>query len=102
MELKYVKVLLAIWEVFLGENNRNYSSYRFSHKFVFIPVLSFLRKQEKRIKFLAGCGLVTRNISVFCLQRVALYFKAIPNSINFYKYFSDMLFLFHEQKDFKF
>ena len=84
MELKYVKVLLAIWEVFLRENNRNYNSDRFSHKFVFIPVLSFLRKQKKN-QVLAGYGLVTRNISVFCLQQVALYFKAIPNSINFYK-----------------
>ena len=26
-----------------------------------------------------------RNISVFCLWRVALYFKAMPNSIDFYK-----------------
>ena len=25
------------------------------------------------------------NISVFCLQRVALYFKGKPNSIDFYK-----------------
>ena len=31
-------------------------------------------------------GLVTKNISVFCLGRVALYFKAVPNSIDFYKY----------------
>ena len=44
MELKYVKVLLAIWEIFLRENNRNYNSYRFSHKFAFIPLLFFLRK----------------------------------------------------------
>ena len=26
-----------------------------------------------------------RNISVFCLWRVALYFKPMPNSIDFYK-----------------
>ena len=30
-------------------------------------------------------GLVTRNTSVFCLKGVALYFKAMPNSIDFYK-----------------
>ena len=30
-------------------------------------------------------SLVTRNISVFCLLQVALYFKAMPNSIDFYK-----------------
>ena len=29
--------------------------------------------------------LVTRNIFVFCLQRVALYFEDMPNSIDFYK-----------------
>ena len=29
--------------------------------------------------------LVTKNISVFCVQRVALYFKGIPNSIDFCK-----------------
>ena len=27
------KVLLAIWETFLHENNRNYNSYKFSYKF---------------------------------------------------------------------
>ena len=30
-------------------------------------------------------SLVFRNISVFYLQRVALYFKAMPNSIDFCK-----------------
>ena len=30
-------------------------------------------------------GLVTRNISVFCLYRVALYFEPKPNPIDFYK-----------------
>ena len=30
-------------------------------------------------------GLVTRNISTFFLKRVALYFKAMPNLIDFYK-----------------
>ena len=28
------KVLLAIWEIFLHENNCNYNSYKFSYKFV--------------------------------------------------------------------
>ena len=37
--------------------------------------------------------LVMRNISAFCLQRVALYFKGMPNSIGLYKEFSHMLFL---------
>ena len=30
-------------------------------------------------------GLVSRNIPVFCFYRIALYFKAMPNSIDFYK-----------------
>ena len=30
-------------------------------------------------------GLVTRNRFDFCLQRVALYFKGTPNSMEFYK-----------------
>ena len=40
------------------------------------------------------CGLVTRNISNFCLQRVALYFnlKGMPNQIDFYK--SILLYVF--------
>ena len=31
-----VKVLLATWQIFLHENNFNYKSFRFSHKFTFI------------------------------------------------------------------
>ena len=40
-------------------------------------------KQESRFQKVGG--LVTRNVSVFCLQQVTLYFKAMPNSIDFYK-----------------
>ena len=36
------KILLAIWEKFLHENNRNYNSYRFNFKFAFILFFSFL------------------------------------------------------------
>ena len=79
------KVLLAIWEIFLHENNRNYNSYRFSYKFAFILFLSFLTNQKQESGFQQVGGLVTRNISVFCLKRLALYFKAIPISIDFYK-----------------
>ena len=52
---------------------------------LFLSLFCPFLENKKKIKFLAGYGLVTRNISVFCLQQVALYFKAIPNSINFYK-----------------
>ena len=77
------KVLLAIWEIFLHENNRKYNSYRFSNKFAFI--LFLFSKPKKESGFQQVGGLVTRNISVFCLKWVALYFKAIPNWIDFCK-----------------
>ena len=79
------KVLLAIWEIFIHENNRNYNSYRFSHKFAFILFLVFLTIQKQELCFQQVGGQVAKNISVFCLQRVALYFKAMSNSIDFYK-----------------
>ena len=79
------KDLLAIREIFLHENNRNYNSYRFSYKFTFILSLSFLPNQKQEPGFQQVGGLVTRNISVVCLYGVALYFKAMPNSIDFYK-----------------
>ena len=44
----------------------------------------FLQTKQKS-SFQQVGGLVMRNISVFCLQRVALYFKTTPNSIDFYK-----------------
>ena len=69
----------------LYENNRNYNSYRFSYKFAFILLLSFLTNQKQESGFQQVGGLVTRNISGFYLYRVALYFKPMPNSIDFYK-----------------
>ena len=77
------KILLAIWEMFLHENNRHYSSCIFSYKFEFIFFLSFLTNEKQEPGFQQVGGLETINISVFCL--VALYFKAMPNSIDFYK-----------------
>ena len=47
--------------------------------------MSFLTNQTQESGFQQVGDLVTRNISVFCLLRVALYFKAMPNSIDFYK-----------------
>ena len=79
------KILWRIWERFLYENNPNYNSYKFSDKFTFIPVLSFSRSQKQEPNFQQVGDLVTRNIFVFCLKRVALYFKGMPNSIDFYK-----------------
>ena len=79
------KVLLAILEIFLRENNRNYDPYRFNYKFAFILFLPFLTNQKEESSFQQVGGLVRRIIPVFCLRRVAFYFKAMPNSIDFYK-----------------
>ena len=57
--------LLAIWEIFLPENDRTYNSYRFSYKFPFILFLSFLTNQKQESYFQQVGGLVTRNISIF-------------------------------------
>ena len=46
---------------------------------------SFLTNQKQESGFQQVGGLVTRNISIFCLERVVLYFKAMPNSVDFYK-----------------
>ena len=79
------RVLLAIWEIFLHENNYNYNSYRFSYKFTFALFLFFPANQKQKSGFQQVGGLVTRNIFVFCLQWNALYFKAMPNSRDLYK-----------------
>ena len=41
------------------------------------------QKQESGVQQVGDLG--TRNNSVFCLQRVALFYKATPNSIDFHK-----------------
>ena len=45
------KVVLAIWEIFLYENNRNYNFYRFSYKFALILFLFFLTNQKQESGF---------------------------------------------------
>ena len=57
------KVLLAIWETFLHENNCNYNSYGFSYKFAFILFLSFLQTNNKDLFF---SKLVVCNKKYFC------------------------------------
>ena len=44
----------------------------FSYKFAFILFLSFLKNEKQESGFQQVGGLVTRNISVFCLSRLAL------------------------------
>ena len=49
-----------------------------------ILFLFVLTNQNQESSFQQDGGLVTRNIFVFSLWRVALYFKATPNSIDFH------------------
>ena len=72
------KILQGIREIFFHENNGNYNNYKFSHKFAFIPFLSFRRNLKQESNFQQVGGLVTRNVSVLCL--------GLPNSIDFYKW----------------
>ena len=65
--------------MFLHENNCKYNSYKFDYKFAFIPFLPFLRNQKQESNFYQIGGVVTGNVSAFCLKRVTLYFKAMPN-----------------------
>ena len=93
--IKLAKILLAIWGIFLHENNCNYNSCRFNYKFAFIFFLYFLTNQKQKSGFQQVSGLVTINISVFLfivsrnpgdeVEWVSLYFKTMSNSINFYK-----------------
>ena len=46
------------------------------------PILFFRRNQKQESNFQQVGGLATRNVSVFCLERIALYFKGMPNSID--------------------
>ena len=59
------KILLAIWELALHENNRNYISFRLNYKFTFILFLSCLTNQNQESGFQQVGSLVTRYISNF-------------------------------------
>ena len=54
-------------KTFLHENNRHYNSYKFNHKVVFIPFLSFQKKLKQESNFLQVGGLVLRKIARFGL-----------------------------------
>ena len=46
---------------------------------------SLHKNQKQESHFQQVGGLVTRKSFDFCLKRVALYLKGVPNSIDFYK-----------------
>ena len=52
-------------EIFLRENNCNSNFYKLNYKLVIILFLSLLTKQESSFQQVGG--MVTRNISTFCL-----------------------------------
>ena len=60
----YMKIIVTIIRIDLDTN--------------FILFLSFLANQKQELDFQQVGGLVTRNTSVFCSQRVTLYFTAMP------------------------
>ena len=80
-----VNILEGIWETFLYQNNLNHISYKLRYKFTFILFLSIDRNQKQVSNFRQDGGLVTRDICIFCLHWVVLYFKSMLNSIKFYK-----------------
>ena len=57
---------------FLYENNRNYNSFKFIYKFIFICFSSFRRNERQESNFWQVSGLVTRNISVLFKRNRAL------------------------------
>ena len=64
----------------LHENNRTIIPTYLVTKSLLYSFCPFLQTENKKVG-----GLSTRNISAFCLYQDALYSKAIPNSIEFYK-----------------
>ena len=62
-----VKLLLAIWEICLHENIFDYNYYKLNCKFAFISFLYCFRNQKQESSVNQVGGLVTRNISAFCL-----------------------------------
>ena len=71
----------------LNENNLTIIPTDLVTNSLWFLFLSFLTNQKQESGFQQVGGLVTRNISVFCLLQVALYLKAMSNSIDFYKSF---------------
>ena len=64
----------------LHENNRTVIPTYLVTKSLLYSFCPFLQTENKKVG-----GLSTRNMSAFCLYQDALYSKAIPNSIEFYK-----------------
>ena len=50
---------------------------------LYLYLRPFLNTKSKNQILSKDGGLVTRDISVFCLKQVAFYFKAMPNLIDF-------------------
>ena len=79
------KILQGIWRRFLYENNRNFNSYKSSHKFNFISFLSFHKNQKQESNFQQVGGLVTSNILLFVDSESRYTSKVCRDSIDFYE-----------------
>ena len=80
------KIIQGIRQTLLNKNNCTYNCHKFSCKFFFIFFLSCRRNKKKRVKFSSSWWSDDEKyFFLFCLSWVALYFKAMPNSIDFFK-----------------
>ena len=75
-----IDVLKNFLKSFLGKHQ---CQSTFLTNFFISLFLSFSRNQKQESNFQQVVGLLTKVFSVFCLQRVVLYFKDMPNSIYF-------------------
>ena len=85
------KVFLAIWDIFLHENSRNYNSYRSGYKFAFILFLYFSYKPKTRIRFSTSWWSGEENYFCFLFIASRALFQSHANWA-FVKEFSYMLF----------
>ena len=81
----YSKDCIIYLRVFLYENNFIYKIYKFSYKLTFSLFFPFLKTKIKNKFFWKLVVWQQKAFSFFCLQRVVLYYKGVPNLIDFYK-----------------
>ena len=86
------EVLLAIWEIFLHENNCNYNSCRFTNRFLILFLSS--HKPKKKIWFSASWWSGNKKYLFFVYSKSCSTLKLCQIQQTFIKKFSYMLFLF--------
>lgn len=76
-------ILRVVWDTFLYEIKCNDNAHKANYKFGSISVFPFCKNKNQESNFQQGVGLVTKNISAFCLQWITFYFKGMLNLIDF-------------------